>query len=237
MYNNDPTADIFSNDPKYQLSPMAKAVQNTPMGSLGPSGTKRKHFRYYDSLFHTVLQYGADATSIIEVGCASDPFLKYLDWIDRRTCVAPYFVSYGKKLIKNSTSIERVTADFSIADFSIYPQSIERVTADFMKYELPKNKKYDLLLCSQVLEHVPDPASFMKKLISTATTSIMSVPYEWDDCGKSCGHVTDHISYEMILEWSSPHVPIYSGIVTERYDEKRKGKDSTQRIILVYKTE
>ena len=42
------------------------------------------------------LQFGANAKSIMEVGCASDPFLKYLDWIDERTCVAPYFVNYGK---------------------------------------------------------------------------------------------------------------------------------------------
>lgn len=44
--------------------------------------------------------------------------------------MAPYFVEYSKDAKKNSTNIEKITADF-------------------MEYELPNNnEKYDLLLCS-----------------------------------------------------------------------------------------
>jgi SAM-dependent methyltransferase len=135
-------------------------AHDVPVGALGPSNSDRSHYRYYDSLYYTALQYGADAQSIIEVGCASDPFIQYLDWADRRTCVAPYFVDYTKSNKKlNHTKIEKITADF-------------------MKYKLPNNKKYDLLLCSQVVEHVPDPKPFMRKLIDSAETSIISVPYK-----------------------------------------------------------
>ena len=42
------------------------------------------------------------------------------------------------------------------------------MTADFMKFTPSNDEKYGLLLCSQVLEHVPDPAAFMKKMIITA---------------------------------------------------------------------
>lgn len=110
---------------------------------------------------------------------------------------------------------------------------IESVTADFMEYQLPNDKKYDLLLCSQVIEHVPDPAAFMKKLISTAKTSIISVPLDWNDCGKECNHVTHHITNELLTKWSAPHVPIYRGIIKEEHDTK----GTARRIILVFKTE
>ena len=176
---------------------LIEALKNAPIGSLGPSGTNRKHMRYYDTLFYTTLQYGADAESIIEVGCASDPFLKHLGWIDQRTCVAPYFVEYGKDSRKYSTT------------------DIQKVTADFMEYHLPNDEKFDLLLCNQVLEHVPDPASFMKKLIASAKTSIISVPYNWGYCGKTCNHVTNHITIDRLKKWSAPHVPIYHKIVEE----------------------
>jgi hypothetical protein len=201
--------DRQSSDYKHGVS---QAVEHAPIGSLGPSNTIRRNFRYYDSLFFTTLQYGADAESVIEVGCASDPFIKYLDWVDKRTCVAPYFVDYANN--KKESNITKV----------------ERITADFMEYELPDNKKYDLLLCNQVLEHVPQPSLFMKKLISSAKISIISVPFKWGDCGKGCNHVTDNITYEKILQWSAPHKPIHSGIVTEKlyYGFNR-------RIILVYK--
>ena len=88
-------------------------IEKTPIGSLGPKGTKRRNLLYYDKLFFTALKYGYNAKSIIEVGCANDPFLKYFSWIGnnninnnnnngndnggngRRICVAPYQVIYG----------------------------------------------------------------------------------------------------------------------------------------------
>ncbi|KAL7524544.1 hypothetical protein ACHAXR_000618 [Thalassiosira sp. AJA248-18] len=189
---------------------LAQSVQNSPIGSLGPpSGTKRRHLRYYDSLYYTSLQFGAGATSAIEVGCSSDPFLKYLDWIGKRTCVAPYFIDYLRGKAGGAHHSRG---------------GVERVKADFMRYKLPNKTKYDLLVCGQVLEHVPDPRKFLRKLIATAKTSIISVPYNWTDCGKMCNHVTHHITYETISNWSKPHIPIYNGVVREngtKYDSRR----------------
>lgn len=198
---------------------LARTIDKVNIGSLGPSGGARQHLRYYDSLFYTALHFGAHAKTSIEVGCASDPFLQHLGWIEKRTCVAPYFVKYDQhsgghdntKLKKNGNAIERVTADF-------------------MEYTLPDDHKFDLLICSQVLEHVPDPSSFMKKLIRSAKTSIVSVPFQWGDCGKKCNHVTDNISRDVLLKWSKPYVPIYQGIVSER--DGRHVFD--KRIILVF---
>ncbi len=196
---------------------LIESLQNAPIGSLGPSGTTREHLRYYDTLFYTTLKYGANAKSIIEVGCASDPFLRHLEWIDQRTCVAPYFVEYEKESGKY-IGLDSTT-------------EIKKVTADFMDYQLPNDEKFDLLLCNQVLEHVPDPASFMKKLVASAKTSIISVPYNWSHCGKTCNHKTNYITIEKLKKWSAPHVPIYHKIVKEEGNGRGR-----KRVIVVFES-
>lgn len=191
---------------------LAQALAKTPVGNLGEANTSRQKYRYYDSLFYATLQFGADATSLIEVGCASDPFIKYFDWIDKRTCVAPYFIEYNGGALKKKLSGSH---------------AIESVVSDFMEYEI-EDYSYDLLICSQVVEHVPDPSAFIKKLIRTAKTSIISVPYDWPVCGGKCGHLTHEITYEKLLEWTTPQKPIYSSIIHEH-------RGSTgRRILLVF---
>lgn len=56
----------------------ALAVMTAPIGSLGPKGSSRQHYRYYDSVFYSAVQFGSKAQSAIEVGCAGDPFLRHL---------------------------------------------------------------------------------------------------------------------------------------------------------------
>ena len=201
-----------------------KPIRSTTFLSLGlgPRGTSRQYYRYYDSLYYAALQFGAEAKSGIEVGCAADPFLKHLDWIDKRVCVAPYFAHYNKAGKSDGTAMHGKEKE------------IISVQADFMEYSPPHNGTfdYDLLICSQVLEHVPDPALFMKKLISTAKVSIISVPYDWGPCEK-CGHITNHITYEMLLEWSEPYLPIFSSVVIEKHLEQRV-VDRMGRMILVF---
>ena len=90
---------------------------------------------------------------------------------EQRVYLAPYFVYYGKNKDQKN-------------DGDNAASKIEKVTADFMEYELPNdNTKFDLLLCSQVLEHVPNPKPFLKKLLSTAKTCIISIPFNWKPCG------------------------------------------------------
>ena len=201
--------------PQPTISKLSHAHNNAQIGFLGPSGTIRHQFRYYDALLYIAMEFGRTAKSLIEVGCATDPFIKNMKWIDKRTCVAPYFVDYAK----TTGNIDNKLFD---AD------EIEKVTADFMKYDLD-DYSYDLLICSQVIEHVPDPAAFTKKLVKSAKTSIISVPYKWGHCGKTCNHVTDEIGYDTILKWAEPHVPIYSSIVTE----KNSGDVTNKRRLIV----
>ncbi|KAL3809355.1 hypothetical protein ACHAXA_009063 [Cyclostephanos tholiformis] len=222
--DDDDDGDYLDPDPDPSFdTALARAIRTSSIGSLGPSGTNRNHMRYYDALFYAALQYGIDAKSILEVGCASDAFVRHLNWIDDRTCVAPYFESYekyasgggGGNVVTNNNATDSM-------------DNIVMVTADFMQY--PVERTYDLLLCNQVLEHVPNPAKFMKKLIDSARTSIISVPYNWEDCGKECAHVSHRITHKTLLRWSAPHVPIYQGIVTDNATS-----NFGRRTILVFK--
>merc|ERR1712086_812810 len=108
----------------------------------------------------------------------------------------------------------------------------ELIEADFMHYVVPQT--FDLLLCSQVVEHVKDPGAFVKKLIRSARTSIISVPYKWGNCRRLCNHITDKITYQMILAWSAPEVPFYSTIVAEK---ESNNNGMHRRIIVVFRPE
>jgi len=200
--------------PSQEKSSLSYALANTPIGSLGPKKSDRRHLRYYDSLFYTAMQFGSKAKNAIEVGCGSDPFLQYITWIPQKICVAPYFAAY------NEAGKE-----------SVVRGGIQSVLADFMDYKLPKNvDTFDLLICTQVLEHVDNPKDFMQKLIRSAKISIISVPYNWNTCDfEKCGHKTHKISYNKTLEWSYPYVPIVHTIV-----EEKKKKSNERRIILVF---
>lgn len=170
--------------------PKQASTRLPPIGSMGPKGSGRDHFRYYDTLYFISKQFGLDAKSVLEVGCTSDPFIKHLDWVDERTCVAPYS-AYGKKSSGQQVSMTK---------------------ADFYEWKAPK--VYDLVLCGQVAEHVEDPKTFVRKLVETAKVAIISVPYMWGPDEKA-HHVTDYISLETVEQWTHPKKPVLSTIVQE----------------------
>lgn len=186
------------------------AFLNVTLGSLGPKGTSRAHYDYYDSLYLTSILYAQNASTVLEVGCASDPFVKHLKWIPDKTCVAPYMVSYSKGKHANSSS----------------SSVVRDIQADFLTWQ-PITPMYDLVICSQVLEHVEDPTTFLKKLIHTGKTTIVSVPFMWGPCN-GCHHLHNHIREDTVLQWAKPHSPIYTAIVQER-----RGA-GTKRLLMVF---
>ena len=128
--------------------------------------------------------------------------------MDQRACLAPYFVSYAGG---NATQLV----------------GIDQITADFMEWE---GGQSDLVLCNQVLEHVPDPSEFLKKLITTSTqATIISVPYQWPVCSGTCGHLHHEIDLERVLQWAAPYKPVYQRIVTET-----KMGPKSQRLFMVF---
>jgi hypothetical protein len=65
---------------------------------------------------------------------------------------------------------------------------VASITADVMAFEAAA--MFDLVLCLQVVEHVPDPAAFIRKLLRTGRVLILSVPHNWA-AGRAPGHRHD----------------------------------------------
>jgi hypothetical protein len=70
---------------------------------------------------------------------------------------------------------------------------------DFLQY-MP-SQVFDLVLCLQVLEHVPLAEAFARKLLDTGRTVIISVPFRWP-AGVCKPHVHDPVDREKLLGWT-----------------------------------
>lgn len=147
---------------------------------------------YYPAVFQVVSAVGADARSIIDVGSADTDYLTWFYWIDRKV---------------------QLNLDFKKKP----PAGVERITSDFLAWE--PEAKFDIALCLQVLEHVPDPISFCAKLKSTAPILVVSVPYKWP-AGRTKGHLHDPVDERKLLSWMKVS-PNLSMIVPEPFGRSR----------------
>ena len=106
--------DSVAAAPSGGTTSLALAMMTAPVGSLGPVGSSRQSYKYYDSVFYSAVQFGSNAQSAIEVGCASDPFIGHLcRYISRST--------WGIRL-----SVRRHSAHLSFLPFIVLPKSMDR---------------------------------------------------------------------------------------------------------------
>ena len=145
---------------------------------------KRRDANYLQRVARLVQSVGGDARSILDVGSNRCPYLDWFEWIPRR-----------------------VSVDLQAPYFS---PSVEGIKADFLTWQ--ENEQFDLCLCLQVLEHVPDAGAFSRKLLASARQVIVSVPYLWS--GSCKYHVHDPVDDEKIAAWFGRE-PDVSIVVTE----------------------
>jgi len=137
---------------------------------------KRRKFAYYQRVRELVQDAGKDARSIIDIGTGECPYLDWFDWIPRR-------VSLDLRTPYQSPAVHGIQADF---------------------LEWEAEERFDICLCLQVIEHIPDAGRFAQKLMETAPIVIISVPHQWVPGGRG-DHVHDPVDLAKVAAWFGRH--------------------------------
>jgi len=165
------------------------------MNSIDKYYNERKDSNYYKKVIEIINSF-SEISSVIDIGARRSPVLEDID----------------KSIYKCSLDIQPIKE---------YSKEINMITVDFLKWD--PDRKYDIALCLQVLEHLDNPKKFAQKLFSVGKIVIISVPYKWPK--NFCKyHVQDPVDETLIKEWVERD-PNMSYIITDK---------SVKRIICVY---
>ena len=136
----------------------------------------RKDLQYYRRAVEFARKHTPDAKSLLDVGGGVSLGCRYLEWFD---------------WVPDRRSVERRDGDGTVDGITVE-------FADFAAWKSPHT--FDVVLCLQVLEHQPDPATFARKLLQTGRVVIVSVPYRWP--AGTCGdHRHDPVDEVKLREW------------------------------------
>ncbi|MFN8518245.1 MAG: hypothetical protein U0667_02390 [Chloroflexota bacterium] len=168
----------------------AAATAGATAGSARPPMGLRYWERRKDLLYYQVVRILADglsegAQSVLDVGSHGSPYLEWFEDLPIRTSLD----------LAEAYRAEGVTS----------------IVSDFLTWQ--PDRRYDLVLCLQVLEHVPDARAFARKLLASGRIVIISVPYRWRP-GKSKNHVQDPVTMGKIVGWFGRR-PNYAHLVAE----------------------
>ena len=136
----------------------------------------RKELQYYRTVREFAAKYSPDGKTLLDVGGGVGLGCRYLEWYDE---------------FEERTSVETPTKGCTL-------DGVRVIHSDFMDW-LP-DQKYDLVLCLQVLEHIPDPTAFARKLFECGNVVIVSVPYCWK-AGVCTSHIHDPVDESKLLKW------------------------------------
>jgi SAM-dependent methyltransferase len=161
------------------------------MYETGAYWRKRSDMLYYQYFSYIIRCIGAQAGSLVDVGSGNAPYLEWFDWIPRR-------VSVDLKVPYRSESVEGVTGDIR---------------------DLRFDETFDICTCMQVLEHVPEPEPFARRLMELGSLVLISVPYKWPK-GANKDHVNDPVGLESVVAWFGRQ-PNYHLVVREPFVRKK----------------
>ena len=133
----------------------------------------RMDLMYYAYIDYMIRTIGRDAKTLIDIGTANCPYLEWFDWIPER-------VSFDRATPYASKSVRGLQGDFLDHDFG--------------------DQRFDIVTCLQVLEHVPQPKRFARKLLSIGDRVVVSVPYRWPSRAVS-DHLHDPVTYQKLTRW------------------------------------
>jgi hypothetical protein len=178
------------------LRHVPRDISRVIRGALGlPRKTywqRRRGFVYLREVRILVSDLARDAQSMLDVGSNGCPYLDWFDGIPRRVSIDPHLPYSSEK--------------------------VEPIKADFLTYKF--SERFDVCLCLQVLEHIPDAAAFAQRLLASARWHvIISVPYKWA-ASRSPNHVHDPVDEAKLATWFG-RSPTHSQIARERRGTER----------------
>lgn len=145
----------------------------------------RRHLRYYREAVRLAREHVPGGGRVLDVGAHEAELLRELDWFERRVALDVRYVM---------------------------PRSgVETVVGDFRDYR--PDGDFDLVLCLQVLEHLPDPSAFARKVLATGRTAIVSVPYRWPADARD-SHRHDPVDEAKLRAWTGAE-PVESSLVED----------------------
>lgn len=149
--------------------------------------SKRSDLLYYQYVRYMVRCVGAEAASLVDVGTHQSPYLEWFDWI-------PEKVSVDLHKPYRSATVRGVEGNIHSLTFP---------------------ERFDLCTCLQVLEHVPEPEPFARRLLEMCRLLMVSVPWKWP-AGRLKTHVNDPVDLDKLAAWFG-RGPNYRIVVREPF--------------------
>ena len=179
---------------------------------------ERRHYAFYKHLHCVLKRYAASSKSALDVGSSIPPFLNALTWLEERTILGPRFAGNVRKGGAEMLAPARIEQKYGVT----------AILADFLEWVPPAGTRpYELVLCSEVVEHVPKPREFVRKLLAVGKLVVLSVPYKWAPSHDDAHHLNNRITRDKIASWAGRQPNAYDLV------EEESGE---QRIICVYKS-
>lgn len=160
--------------------------------SSGEYWQDRMDLLYYGYVDFIMRTLARDAASHLDVGTANCPYQEWFDWIPER-------ISFDRAPPYASANVTGIEGDFMAHDFG---------------------RRFDVVSCLQVLEHVPDAQAFTRRLMALGDLVIISVPFMWPEHMLD-DHVHDPVSLEKLTDWAG-RAPNYHVVVEEPFRSRKR---------------
>jgi len=162
-----------------------------------------KDTQRFQKYFEYIKKFGKTnpEVDVLDVGCGPGPLEVYLKKFGYKNVEALDFSDEGIRQCKQN-----------VPEFSYTIGDINEVETIYL------NKKFDIVFCLQVLEHMEKHKSVLKQLYNlTANEGLLIISVPWDHCKSNRLHINHYLPEtfnELAKELNMP-----APIVTERFGE------------------
>jgi len=203
--------------------------------SLVDEGPSAKHRRRI--IMKLVRKYALQG-DVLDVGCGCGSLLK--DLLNERRGYKLMGIDISEKAIKQAEN-QILPAHIMLEgiDFPYKPEDLRVMEGDITKKHTLPEEEFDLVICSEVLEHIEDDLSAIEnlwKLVKEGGYLIITVPhrmFKWTKQDENAGHVRRYEWFELIgklrdakfnvleiFSWGFPFYSMYHDLLLANVNPK-----------------